>query len=83
MKKIFYILEPKGEFYSADRTKRYKALSGQALYEYLRSEEGRGKCFDVWKEDDREVMVGVEVPPERAKHYATEQRRRRYVRRSR
>lgn len=79
MKKIFYILEPKGEFYSSDRTKRYKALSGQALYEYLRSEEGRGKYFDVWKDDDREVMVGVEVPPERAKHYATEQRRRRYV----
>ena len=79
MKKLFYILDPNGEFYSTDRTKRYKALNGQALYEYLRSEEGRGKCFDVWKDDDREVMVGVEIPPERVKIYEAEKRRRRYI----
>ena len=79
MKKIFYILDDKGEFYSADRTKRYKALSGQALYEYLRSEEGRGKYFDIWKDDDRDVMIGVEVPKERAKIYAVERRRGRYI----
>ena len=64
MKKIFYIIDNNGEFYSPDRTKRYKALTGQALYVYLRSEEGRGKYFDVWKDDDREVMIGVEIPIE-------------------
>ena len=79
MKKIFYILDPNGEFYSTDRTKRYKQLTGQALYAYLKSEEGKKKYFDVWKDDDREIMIGVEVPPERAKRYAAEQRRRRYV----
>lgn len=79
MKKIFYILDPNGEFYSTDRTKRYKQLTGQALYAYLKSEEGKKKYFDVWKDDDRDVMIGVEVPPERAKRYAAEQRRRRYV----
>lgn len=79
MKKIFYILDSNGEFYSTDRTKRYKQLTGQALYAYLKSEEGKKKYFDVWKDDDRDVMIGVEVPPERAKRYAAEQRRRRYV----
>lgn len=79
MKKIFYILDPNGEFYSTDRTKRYKQLTGQALYAYLKSEEGKKKYFDVWKDDDREVMIGVEVPPERVKHYEVEKRRRRYV----
>ena len=79
MKKIFYILDPNGEFYSMDRTKRYKQLTGQALYAYLQTEEGKKKYFDVWKDDDREIMIGVEVPPERAKRYAAEQRRRRYV----
>ena len=79
MKKIFYIIDNNGEFYSPDRTKRYKALTGQALYAYLRSEEGRGKYFDVWKDDDREIMIGVEVPTELVKAYAREQRRRRYV----
>ena len=79
MKRIFYILDPNGEFYSTDRTKRYKELTGQALYQYLKTEEGKSKYFDVWKDDDRDVMIGVEVPPERAKHYAAEQRRRRYV----
>ena len=79
MKKIFYILDPDGEFYSTDRTKRYKQLTGQALYAYLQTEEGKKKYFDVWKDDDCEVMIGVEVPPDRAKRYAAENRRRRYI----
>ena len=77
MKKIFYILDPNGEFYSTDRTKRYIQLTGQALYAYLKSKEGKKKYFDVWKDDDRDVMIGVEVPPERVKHYEVEKRRRR------
>lgn len=79
MKKIFYILDSNGEFYSVDRTKRYKELSGQALYQYLKTEEGKSKYFDVWKDDDRDVMIGVEVPIERAKIYASERRRSRYI----
>ena len=79
MKKVFYIIDKNGEFLSEDGKKRYKALSGQALYEYLRSEEGKNKYFDVWQDDDRAVMVGVEVPPERAKVYEAEKRRRRYL----
>ena len=79
MKKIFYIIDNNGEFLSEDGKKRYKALRGQALYEYLRSDEGKNKFFDVWKDDDRAVMVGVEVPPERTKIYEAEKRRRRYL----
>ncbi len=79
MKKIFYILDSNGEFLSEDGKKRYKALTGQALYQYLRSEDGKKKYFDVWQDDDRAVMVGVEVPPERAKIYESEKRRRRYL----
>ena len=79
MKKIFYILDSNGEFLSEDGQKRYKALTGQALYAYLRGEEGKKKYFDVWQDDDRAVMVGVEVPPEKIKIYAMEQRRRRYI----
>ena len=79
MKKIFYILDPDGEFYSTDRTKRYKQLTGQALYAYLQTEEGKKKYFDVWKDDDRDVMIGVEVPIERAKIYASERRHSRYI----
>ncbi len=79
MKKIFYILDSNGEFLSEDGKKRYKALTGQALYLYLRSEDGKKKYFDVWQDDDRAVMVGVEVPPERAKIYESEKRRRRYL----
>ena len=67
MKKVFYILDSNGEFLSEDGKKRYKALTGQALYQYLRTGEGKKKYFDVWQDDDRAVMVGVEVPTERAK----------------
>ena len=79
MKKVFYILDSNGEFLSEDGKKCYKALTGQALYEYLRTEDGKKKYFDVWQDDDRAVMVGVEVPPERAKIYESEKRRRRYL----
>ena len=79
MKKIFYILDSNGEFLSEGGKKRYRALTGQALYQYLRTEEGKKKYFDVWQDDDRAVMVGVEVPIEKAKIYAAEQRRRRYI----
>ena len=79
MKKVFYILDSNGEFLSEDGKKRYKALTGQSLYQYLRSEDGKKKYFDVWQDDDRAVMVGVEVPPERAKIYESEKRRRRYL----
>ena len=79
MKKIFYIIDNNGEFYSPDRTKRYKALTGQALYVYLRSEEGRGKYFDVWKDDDREVMIGVEIPIEVLVAHRKETHRREYL----
>ncbi|MBQ3220369.1 MAG: sigma-70 family RNA polymerase sigma factor [Clostridia bacterium] len=79
MKKIFYILDGNGEFLSEDGKKRYRALTGQALYQYLRTEEGKKKFFDVWQDDDRAVMVGVEVPSEKIKIYAAEQRRRRYI----
>ncbi len=79
MKKIFYILDGNGEFLSEDGKKRYRALTGQALYQYLRTEEGKKKYFDVWQDDDRAVMVGVEVPIEKVKVYAAEQRRRRYI----
>ena len=72
-------MDGNGEFLSEDGKKRYRALTGQALYQYLRTEEGKKKYFDVWQDDDRAVMVGVEVPPEKIKIYAAEQRRRRYI----
>ena len=79
MKKIFYILDPNGEFYSIDRTNRYKQLTGQALYAYLKSEEGKKKYFDVWKDDDRDVMIGVEVPIEMLAAHRKETHRREYL----
>lgn len=72
-------MDRNGEFLSEDGKKRYKGLTGQALYQYLRSEDGKKKYFDVWQDDDRAVMVDVEVPPERAKFYESEKRRRRYL----
>ncbi|MBO5737295.1 MAG: sigma-70 family RNA polymerase sigma factor [Clostridia bacterium] len=78
MKQIFYILDPNGEFYSTDRTKRYRQLTGQALVLYLRSSEAKKKYFEVWKMD-KYTLLGVEVPEEKVKEFAKEKRRRKYV----
>ena len=78
MKRIFYILDPNGEFYSTDRTKRYKELVGQALVFFLRSAESKKRYFEVWKMD-KYTLLGVEVPIEKAKKYAKEKRRGKYL----
>ena len=77
MKQIFYILDPNGEFYSTDRTKRYRQLTGQALVVYLRSAEAKKKYFEVWRKDEY-TLWGVEVPTEKGKEFAKEKRRRKY-----
>ena len=58
--KIIYIENKNGEFYSADKKRRFTRLVGVEAYKYLRSEEGRTKVFfktNTEEESDDVILV--------------------------
>lgn len=73
MAKIFYIEDANGEYFSTDKTRRFKALQGKELHEYLKTPEGRSKRFYI------EDGIGVEVPGEAQKSFRVYERRKQYV----
>lgn len=81
MSKIYYVLDQNGEFPSEDGSMRYRELRGQALYDYLQSEEGRKKLFDRMV-DDEGNEIGIELHNEDIRRqYAKERRRKCYLER--
>lgn len=73
MAKVFYIEHPEGNFYSADKSKRYISLSGKELIKYLESPEGKTKRF--YMEDD----IGVEILKEKLPEFRKDERRKQYT----
>ena len=41
MIKVFYIEDKNGQYVSADGSKRWTRLTGQALYDFLQTERGK------------------------------------------
>lgn len=60
MIRVFYIEDKNGQYVSADGTKRWTRLTGQALYEFLQTERGKKTYFFV-DTDDNGVAIGVEI----------------------
>lgn len=73
MAKIFYIEDANGEYFSADKTRRFRALQGKKLHDYLKTPEGRAKNFLI------EDNVGVEIPSSSLKEILIYKRRKQYV----
>lgn len=58
--KIIYIENKNGEFYSADKKRRFTRLVGAEAYKYLKSKEGRTKVFfktNTEEESDDVILV--------------------------
>ncbi len=75
MSLTFFIIDENGTFPSTDNTKRYRCLSGEQLYLYLNSPEGKCKRFYI----DYETGVGVEIPDELVFSFREEDRHRQYL----
>ena len=76
--KKFYVVDPSGTIKSSDGTKTYKVLKGKALKEFLLSEEGKMRRFDICK-DTRGNCIGVELPPSMHQKHRKEENRKRYL----
>lgn len=79
MIKVFYIEDNNGQYVSADGSKRWTRLTGQALYDFLQTERGKKTYFFV-DTDDNGVAIGVEITnKDQQVMFETDKRRRRYV----
>lgn len=79
MIKVFYIEDNNGQYVSADGSKRWTRLTGQALYDFLQTERGKKTYFFV-DTDDNGIAIGVEITDkEQQIAFETDKRRRRYV----
>ena len=59
----FYIKDENGIFLSIDGKTKYTCLEGQALYDFLKTEDGGGRCFHVDVDEDGN-KIGIEASPE-------------------
>ena len=79
MIRVFYIEDKNGQYVSADGTKRWTRLTGQALYEFLQTERGKKTYFFVDTDGDS-VAIGVEITNrDQQVAFETNKRRCRYV----
>ena len=79
MIRVFYIEDKNGQDVSADGTKRWTRLTGQALYEFLQTERGKKTYFFVDTDGDG-VAIGVEITNrDQQVAFEIDKRRCRYV----
>lgn len=58
----FYIKDNNGIYLSTDGKIRYTLLEGKALYDFLKTENGRSRCFHV-DIDENGNKIGIEAEP--------------------
>ena len=73
----FYIKDEKGIFLSTDGKTKYACLEGKALYDFLKTEDGKSRCFHV-DIDENGDKIGIEAEPKMVSACAEQRERDRY-----
>ena len=73
----FYIKDNNGIYLSTDGKIRYTLLEGKALYDFLKTENGRSRCFHV-DIDENSNKIGIETEPKMITACAAQRERDRY-----
>ena len=60
MSTMFYIKDVDGTLLSADGKSRFRMLKGEEVIDFLRSEEGRDRCFYIFYDDNND-KIGIEI----------------------
>lgn len=76
---IYYIYDNNGEIFSEDKTRRFTALEGISLHNYMKTEESREAYF-LKTEDEKGNIIAVQMPEEMAKEYEEERKHSAYLR---
>ena len=73
----FYIKDNNGIYLSTDGKIRYTLLEGKELYDFLKTENGRSRCFHV-DIDENGNKIGIEAEPKMITACAAQRERDRY-----
>ena len=67
---IYYIEDKNGKYYSIDKKRRFRKLTGISVSIHLKSKEAEGKRFARFAaEDENGEDVYIEIPPDKVKEY--------------
>ena len=78
MKKIYYVEDSKGTYWSSDKTRRFQRLEGKNAYQYLKAPPNRKKRFYKYYDENGDE-INIELTPDSIKDYRIEERHRQYV----
>lgn len=76
----FYIKDENDIFLSIDGKVKYTCLEGQKLYNFLKTKDGRNRCFHVEIDEDGN-KIGIEATPEFIKAEESEKNHASYLER--
>lgn len=76
---IYYIFDEKGKIFSEDKTRRFTALEGIGLHNYMKTEESRKACF-LKTEDEKGNIIAVQMPDDMVEEYEKERWHSKYLR---
>ena len=76
----FYIKDENGIFLSIDGKTKYTCLEGQVLYDFLKTEDGKRRCFHVEIDEDGN-KIGIEATHEFIKKEESEKNHAAYLER--
>lgn len=76
---IYYIFDDNGKIFSEDKTRRFTALEGMRLHDYMKTEASR-KAYFLKTENEKGDVIAVQMPEEMAKEYEEERKHSSYLR---
>ena len=76
---IYYIFDDNGKIYSEDKTRRFTALEGMSLHNYMKTEASR-KAYFLKTEDEKGDIIAVQMPEEMIEEYEKERLHQLYLR---
>ncbi len=80
MSKTFYFEDPNGTILSEDGKRKFKKMDGKSGYEFLRTEEGKGRRFiELVDPEDENNILKIEVPGFGMKAFRQDERHEQYV----
>ena len=65
---IYYIFDDNGKIYSEDKTRRFTALEGMRLHDYMKTEESR-RAYFLKTEDENGNIIAVQMPEDMVDDY--------------
>ena len=75
---IYYIFDENGKIFSEDRTRRFTALEGMRLHDYMKTEESR-KAYFLKTEDEMGNIIAVQLPDNMVEEYEKERWHSKYL----